>query len=78
VKGDLVAYRLRERDLSRLRVSKWEFGGEGEYGAARWAAAESAVGGFWHGPEREGKRERDETPGPGPRGQRGRQQGAGG
>ena len=38
----------------RLCGSKREFGGEGEYGAARWAAAEPAVGGFWHGPGREG------------------------
>jgi len=37
-----------------------EFGGEGECGAVRWAAAEPAVGRFWHGPEREGKRARDE------------------
>ena len=38
-----------------------EFGGEGEYGWVRWAAAEPAVGRFWHGPGREGKRARDEV-----------------
>jgi len=45
-----------------------EFGGEGEYGAVRWAAAEPTVGIFWHGPGGEGKRARDEMCGQGPEG----------
>ena len=52
-----------------------EFGGEGECGAVRWAAAEPAVGGFWHGRGREGKRARDEVCGPEP--ERGREDGSG-
>ena len=39
------------------------------------AAAESAVGGFWHGPRREGKRARDEVYGEGP--ERGSEDGSG-
>ena len=50
----------------RLRVSKWEFGGEGECGAVRWAAAEPTVGGSWHGRGSEGKRAHDEVCGAGP------------
>ena len=49
--------------LGAVKGLKQEFGGEGEYGGARWAcgaAAEPAVRRFWHGPGREGKRARDE------------------
>ena len=58
-----------------MEVLKWEFGGEGEVRSGPGSGGEGAVGRFWHGPGRKGKRERDEAPGPGP--ERGSEDGRG-